>query len=274
MDGSKSSSGVSVVIPCYRCADSIQRAIDSIIAQTVKPTEVILVDDSSEDGTLDTLREIARKNENWIRVIALKRNAGPGSARNAGWAIATQSFVAFLDADDAWHIKKIEWQLGFMEAHPNASVCVHRHREIGGPLSPLNWPLPIGGSKRLTKPRILLKNSYITPSIMVRSGLSIRFRSDQRYMEDQYFLYEVVCDGHRIDELKLELAAIYKPAFGAAGLSANLWAMERGELGNYRRLLQTGRLGLINTCLLMLVSLIKFARRLFQVKVWRKIASA
>lgn len=265
---------MSVIIPCYQCVKTIQRAVDSILGQTIRPAELVLVDDCSGDDTLDILRGLAGQHENWIRVVSLTKNSGAATARNTGWAACTQKYVAFLDADDCWHESKLEKQFTYMEGNADVAMCVHLHRVVNEPLCPLNWPLPSGRGYRVTSPRILLKNSFITPSIMVRNTLPIRFRSDQRYMEDQFFLYETVCDGHRIDELRLELAAIYKPAFGAGGLSANLWAMERGELNNYHRLLQTGRLGLISTCFLMVVSLIKFARRLFQVKVWRRIASA
>src|SRR5258706_14692588 len=95
---------VSVVVPCYRCADTIERAVRSVAAQTLRPAEVILVDDGSPDGTgaaLERLRE--RFGADWIRIVRLPRNLGSASARNAGWELATQRYVAFLDSDDAWH---------------------------------------------------------------------------------------------------------------------------------------------------------------------------
>ena len=98
---------VSVVIPCYRCSLTIRRALASIAQQSLKPAEVILVDDASGDGTLAVLKELASSYPNWMRLIALETNRGAASARNEGWAAASQPFIAFLDADDTWHREKI-----------------------------------------------------------------------------------------------------------------------------------------------------------------------
>ncbi len=59
---------VSVIIPCYRCASTIQRAVQSVSNQTQKPVEVILVDDASGDDTLAALHELAQQNSDWIKL--------------------------------------------------------------------------------------------------------------------------------------------------------------------------------------------------------------
>ena len=65
---------VSVVIPCYRCADTIARALASVAAQTLVPEEVILVEDGSPDSTLERLRQLEESHERgWIRIVALPR---------------------------------------------------------------------------------------------------------------------------------------------------------------------------------------------------------
>ena len=77
---------VSVVIPCYRCAATIKRAVQSVLAQTVLPAEIILVDDFSDDAgqTLGALHEMQRLDARLpIRLISLRQNGGPGTARNA-----------------------------------------------------------------------------------------------------------------------------------------------------------------------------------------------
>src|SRR5215831_14326963 len=95
---------VSAVIPCYRCGATIRRALESVAGQTLLPSEVILVDDCSADGTEAELRQIATEYpQGWIKVVSLSANGGPGVARNGGWDAAAQPYVAFLDADDCWH---------------------------------------------------------------------------------------------------------------------------------------------------------------------------
>jgi len=120
---------VSVVIPCYCCKNTIERAVKSVAEQTLRPAELIIVDDASNDGTLEFLFEIKRKYGNdWIKIIPRQENRGPGATRNVGWDIATQPFIAFLDADDAWHPHKIEIQLKYMQEHPAIDITGHRSR--------------------------------------------------------------------------------------------------------------------------------------------------
>ena len=77
---------VSVVIPCWRCSDTVGRAVASVAAQTLRPKEVILVDDGSGDETYSVLCDLADAYEpHWIKVLALEQNGGAGWARNAGW---------------------------------------------------------------------------------------------------------------------------------------------------------------------------------------------
>ncbi|MBC7511115.1 MAG: glycosyltransferase family 2 protein, partial [Ferruginibacter sp.] len=132
---------VSVVIPCYRCTSTIRRAILSIAGQTRRPAEIILVDDASPDETLRVLYEIEREYSGWIKVISSKMNLGPAAARNIGWNLASQPFIAFLDSDDAWHPKKIEIQYYYMHKHPRISLSGHSSRLLRNEDNLLNWSL-------------------------------------------------------------------------------------------------------------------------------------
>ena len=99
---------VSVIIPAYRAAATIGRALASIACQTVKPREVIVVDDGSDDGTAEAA-EAMREDMNSIELIILSQhNKGAGAARNKALAEASSDYIAFLDADDEWMPEKIE----------------------------------------------------------------------------------------------------------------------------------------------------------------------
>jgi len=256
---------VSVVVPCYRCADTLQRAVDSVAAQSQLPAEVILVDDCSGDGTADRLAALAGiYAPGWVRIVTLEENRGAGSARNAGWAHATQRYIAFLDADDAWHPEKIRIQLGHMLAHPHVVLNGHAHRMFR-PECEVRW-MPIDAtlkpkSRRLSKWFLLLSNRFITPSVMVRRDIPQRFEEGQRYMEDHMLWLSIAFAGGAMDRLELPLAAIFKEPYGEAGLSAQLLPMERGDLGNYRRLLQRGHIVRTQFIGLVVFSLAKFVRR-------------
>lgn len=259
---------VSVIIPCFRCFSTIQRAVASVAAQTLRPSEVILVDDASADDTPALLQELARQYEpGWIKLILLARNVGAGSARNAGWAAASQTYVAFLDADDAWHERKVEIQHAFMQQHPDIQMSGHGFRISTEARTPC-WELPPElvppqvGHRSISKWRLLLSNQFVTPSVMIRRDVSQRFVETQRFMEDHMLWLAVVCSGGKTVKLSVDLAAIYKRPFGVNGLSASLWLMGLNDLGNYKRLYKRGYLSVFEMWLLAGFSVLKFVRRL------------
>lgn len=261
---------VSVVVPCFRAAATIGRALQSVARQTVLPSEIIIVDDGSGDDTADRVEQVASGFELPVplRVLRQRENRGAGEARNAGWNVATAGYVAFLDADDAWHPRKIERQYAFMEAHREIGISGHRHRVVldAEPTPPARLGT---GYQTLVRRDFLVANRFVTPSVMLRSGLSLRFATGKRHMEDHHLWALAACKGVGIARLDAELCDIFKPSFGQAGLSAQLWRMELGELDSYRRLRFAGHLGAAAWAGLSAWSLAKFARRLAIVAIRR-----
>lgn len=99
---------VSVVIPTFNRRKFVVSAVQSVLAQTHKPIEIIVVDDGSTDGTVNELQATFGDE---VRVVALPTNVGRSVARNTGWELAQGELVAFLDADDIWLPQKIEKQV-------------------------------------------------------------------------------------------------------------------------------------------------------------------
>jgi len=251
---------VTVVIPCYRCRGTIERALSSVANQTHLPTEVLLVDDCSGDETLEKLHELQYSHESgWIRVIALPRNVGPASVRNRGWDSAKGEFVAFLDADDSWHPQKLQLQWDCMQAHPETVLCGHAVARASSAPNP-----NIGGFKTrpISSTRMLFKNPIAPTSAMVRTSLELRFREGHRHMEDHLLWMEIALGGHAVTRMDACLAYQYKAPFGEGGLSAQLWSMEIADLRNYLLLMQSGNLGFFWLLALWPWSLLKFSRRL------------
>ena len=96
---------ISVVIPAYNSAGSIRRSIDSALAQTVPPLEILVVDDGSRDNTAEVVGAYPKP----VRLIR-QENGGPGAARNHGARVARGEWIGLLDADDAWLPHKLEAQ--------------------------------------------------------------------------------------------------------------------------------------------------------------------
>lgn len=241
----------------------------SVAEQTVLPAEVILVDDASDEGTLRVLRELADAYPVWVKLLGFEENRGAASARNAGWELATQPYIAFLDADDAWHPKKIEIQYAYMKTHPDVVLCGHRHRVLMGMDARADWVLGKWAARSIKKWHLLLANQFITPSVMLGRDIPQRFSQGQRFMEDRLLWLEIVCDGAPVAMLEVELAATYKMPYGAAGLSSNLWQMTRSDLDNYRLLHASGRISLVSMYALMIFSWLKSLRRIGFVTIWR-----
>lgn len=101
---------VSIVIPFYSEKKWLIEALDSVIKQTYKKIEVLLIN----DGSPENIDDIIKKYNSIVKVI-FKKNGGPASARNLGIEKATGKYIAFLDSDDIWLPEKIERQVKFME---------------------------------------------------------------------------------------------------------------------------------------------------------------
>ncbi len=253
---------VSVIIPCYCCTNTIERAINSVANQTVRPHEVILIDDASGDGTLEALLLLERAYPEWVKVVSLEHNQGAASARNAGWELASEPYIAFLDSDDAWHPQKIEIQYSYMTAHPEVVLCGHNHRLLKQNDIFPDWKVEGVEARKINKWELLVSNRFVTPSVMLKRDVDQRFFEKQRYMEDHMLWMSVVCSGAVVCRLDTQLAAIYKRAYGVTGLSSQVWSMERGDLGNYRRLYREKCINGLQLGMLGLFSLFKYLRRL------------
>ncbi len=250
---------VSVIIPCYRCADTIERALDSVLGQTHPVAEILLVDDVSGDETLSVLYELQNRYvNNSIRVIERRQNGGPGAARNSGWDAATQPWLAFLDADDAWHPQKIEIQFGWLEKQDKVDLCAHdsllwtesfmRQQVDGAP------PFKIPAAK------LLIRNLIPARSVMLRKDLPFRF-GGKDVTEDYLMWLELALRGHACWKLPLPLACSFRPEFSPGGYSGALWAHEKRELRCFMTLHKKGLFGLLTLAAVSMFSLIKYCRR-------------
>jgi glycosyltransferase involved in cell wall biosynthesis len=112
---------VSVVIPVYNRASTIGRAIESALAQTVPPLEVVVVDDGSTDDTSGVVATMAARDVR-IRLLRAKVNRGGAAARNLGLAAAKAELVAFLDSDDEWLPQHLERRISALQAEPRPAL--------------------------------------------------------------------------------------------------------------------------------------------------------
>lgn len=182
---------VSVIIPTYNRAQTIERAVDSALEQTWKVIEIIVVDDGSADRTLDVLAKYGDK----IRVIPQK-NQGPSAARNTGIRAARGEVIAFLDSDDSWLPEKTERQVKLLQRTATAGVgcCISNTRMVytnraattSFALADLKPTYPEGIWRNPTEvllTRFLLFNQAVAVrrEVLEKAG---HFRQDLRILED------------------------------------------------------------------------------------------
>lgn len=108
---------VSVIIPTYNRAHYICQAIESVLEQTFKDIEIIVVDDGSTDNTKDILKPFMEK-----IIYIYTENGGPAHSRNTGMKIARGEYIAFLDSDDLYYPHKTELQATILDKHPDIAM--------------------------------------------------------------------------------------------------------------------------------------------------------
>lgn len=142
---------VSVIIPTFNRADTVSRAIDSVLNQTYCSVEVIVVNDGSTDHTENVLKTYGNR----IRVVS-QSNAGPAVARNRGAAAASGEVIAFLDSDDAWVPGKLARQMELLAiVGPTVPCCL------------CNCSVLHGGIKRTSTFKIADTLSACSPGLWV-----------------------------------------------------------------------------------------------------------
>lgn len=255
---------ITVLIPAYNAQRTILRALRSVIAQTLQPIEVIVIDDGSIDNTISVVKEFSHQlRPDFLKLVKLDSNHGAYYARNVGWELASGEFLAFLDSDDSWHPRKLEIQVNYMVNHTELTLTAHRCIWLSEgndlPVIPQHLQVvPIAGW------RLMIFCCYLwTPSIVVRREIPYRFDPSKRWLGDRLFLLELVLRGYKVARLELSLAYIYKAPYGERGLSSHLWESEKNELEIFHRLMQMGLLNRGQEIALKGWSFLKYLRRLW-----------
>ncbi len=162
---------VSTIIPVFNRAAMLREAVASVLAQTHRPIEIIIVDDGSTDETGSVAEELAREQHGIVRAIHIE-NGGPGRAREAGRALARGNFIQYLDSDDVLLPKKFELQLAALRAEPEcgASYGWTRERDAAGNRGSL--PRKRSGERIETMfPSMLTSRWWDTPTPLYRRNL-------------------------------------------------------------------------------------------------------
>lgn len=230
-------SKVSVIIPTYNRAELLKEAVDSVLAQTFRDFELLVVDDGSTDHT----RELLKGCGDHITYL-FQENQGVSSARNLGIRSSKGAYVALLDSDDLWLPQKLEQQVAIMDQQPDLQLCHteeiwirrgvrvnprKKHQKHSGYIFPYCLPLCV-----------------VSPSsVMIRRGLfeKVGYFDESLPACEDYDLWLRVTKDYPVHFIEIPL--LIKRGGHADQLSQQYWGIDRFRIQALEKLLQTGNLG-------------------------------
>jgi glycosyltransferase involved in cell wall biosynthesis len=259
---------VSVIIPAYNSASTIIRALQSVATQTLAPQEIIVVDDASTDTTRDLVTTFASSSSIPVHVLTQTTNSGPSAARNTGWNAAVGNYIAFLDADDQWHPRKIELQYPVMQSQPKVTMSCHGHHFS----SSTTWAdISAADTKAnsVSFHKFLIRNRCATPTVMLKRSITERFDSRKRFAEDYLLWMQITASHGPALRLEAQLAHCSNPGYGGTGQSGQMLKMELSEIAGFVTLRKSKAIGFGTLGTVVIWSWIKFGIRLFDSKVMK-----
>ncbi|MBG10354.1 MAG: glycosyl transferase [Gammaproteobacteria bacterium] len=227
---------VSVIVPSFNRAPVLPRALDSLLAQTNKAAEIIVVDDGSSDGT----SSLVKRDYPGVKLL-VQENHGVSAARNAGVSLSSGEWLAFLDSDDEWLPEKLAHQLAFARKNPDINLIhtneiwirkgvrvnsMRKHRKFGGQIF----------AKCLPRCIISPSSAMISRTLFDRVG---GFDVELPACED-YDLWLRVC--HQQEVAYVERPLIKKYGGHEDQLSSKYWGMDRFRIKSLVRLLEQSSL--------------------------------
>lgn len=174
---------VSVIIPAYRCAQTISQTIESALNQQVS-LEIIVINDQSPDA-LDVVMERYHGNPE-LRYIKNERNLGAAQTRNKGVAMARGEYVAFLDADDLWAAGKLQRQLQVLRETKTVLCCTAR--ELMNPEGKCTGRI-IPVKEQVTYRELLKHNSISCSSVLIRTDVAREFPMHHEDSHEDYIMW-------------------------------------------------------------------------------------
>ncbi|MCL7929599.1 glycosyltransferase family 2 protein [Halomonas llamarensis] len=187
---------VSIVMPVYNRATQVASAIDSLLAQTYRDVELIIVDDGSTDGTVDVITAYAA-NDARVRLLALPANGGQGLARAIGTDAARGRYIAVMDSDDIALPHRLDTQVKWMDAHPEVTLAGAHATKVMADKS-LAMQLPTGDGE--LKARLLLVDGVLVhPTVIMRRDFllehNLNYSAERRGDDDYEFFNRMMAAG-------------------------------------------------------------------------------
>ena len=278
---------ISLVIATYKRPHLIERALDSVLAQSLRPNEVIVVDDASGDNTGDVVAAWSARTSLPVQFIAAERNSGVGAARNIAMRRASSEFIAFLDSDDAWLPHALETLVAPLLAHAEPVLSFADGRQVwpdgrsqvrmmGRCLDEARDTVPLDPARpswrMLSNPQDKLLTTSMIPTcaaLFRRSAAeAVGLMPEYRHGEDWIFWLKLTDQGPFVCQFT-DLASIYRQDDNLTGPEHSVF-ISRQTVSTLLRL-RAGHYGIAITPQNMRRLDVEIARRLAAMRYWHSL---
>ena len=185
---------VSIVMPAYNAEAYIEAAIRSVMSQTFENWELIVIDDGSQDATVDIVRRLAREDSR-ITFLQNENNMGVSKTRNRGMDLAGDNYVAFLDSDDVWHPEKLEVQLARLkQTGADFAYCSYAIVNAQGVKVKPDYSVP----EKIAFRDLLMENVIGCSTVMLAPHIANKYRFGSAFYHEDYVLWtQLLKDGYQ-----------------------------------------------------------------------------
>lgn len=254
----------------FNSQETILRCLTSIKNQTYKDFEIIIVNDGSLDDSRAIVEDFILENNHLKIILINTENGGVSKARNIAIKLANGNYIAFLDSDDEWDVRKLSKQMNVIEEDNSITLLgCNRNNEVVDSF----YKKKFSRLTKISSKLLLYKNFFATPTVIFRKDVIAKiglFDEKQKFMEDCNYWMRICKDGNCV--LLNESYVITgggKPHFGHIGLSSNLIGMQIGDLKNMKDAYNLGIVKLPEYIFLVSYSIVKFLRRLVIIMIRR-----
>lgn len=214
---------VSIVMPLYNCAECLPVSINSVLQQTYKNWELLVVDDASTDSSLEIARQFATADSR-IKVFPLAKNGGAAKARNVAISAARGQYLSFLDSDDLWLPHKVSTQVEFLKSR-KIGFCFGSYRRWNG-ADQISAPVPVPQAVRYTD--LLCGNVIPCLTVLLDRERIESFRMPETPHEDYATWLGILRKGQTAYGMQLDLARyrVSPHSLSANKLKSALWTWQ------------------------------------------------
>jgi len=194
---------VSIIVPIYNGESYMYDAISSVLNQTYKNIEVVVVLDGCTDGTEGIMQKYFSHDAR-VKVIS-RENKGLIYTLNEALSLSSGKFIARMDADDTMHIDRIRLQVEFLLKRPKVAFVGSSIRRMS-PHGKLGWPRFVFGSDKWIRSSFYFGNPFCHPTVMfntqVIDRLDLNYSESFKYVEDLELFYRLVLKGYKVANLR------------------------------------------------------------------------